>query len=234
MEQTLYKFFCNSDAFPRALDIFSQFFKQPLFNEDAISREINAVDAEDSKNRIIDFRRMLQVLKYLTSSQNLYYKYSTGNLFTLAYNDVAEYNSMLSKEIKDFHGKYYRPEEMALCLCGPQSLTELKRLCEECFSDVNNIFGFKSDGNLPESNSKAFPEGETTLVKIRPTRDLRDITLIWEMPYDKEVMLKKDPSVLFSYIISHKGENSLFSLLQVSLFVKARNKLGSSLSSFVL
>ena len=61
MEHTTYKFNVNSNAFSNALDIFSQFFKKPLFDTGAIKREIMAVDAEDSKNRIIDSRRMLQV-----------------------------------------------------------------------------------------------------------------------------------------------------------------------------
>jgi secreted Zn-dependent insulinase-like peptidase len=54
MESTVYKFEVNSMSFPHSLDLFSQFFKQPLFTEDAIAREVMAVDAEDSKNRIID------------------------------------------------------------------------------------------------------------------------------------------------------------------------------------
>ena len=53
MEQTTYKFNINSNAFSHALDIFSQFFKAPLFNTETMCREIMAVDAEDSKNRII-------------------------------------------------------------------------------------------------------------------------------------------------------------------------------------
>ena len=65
MEHTTYKFNVNSNAFSNALDIFSQFFKKPLFDTGAIKREIMAVDAEDSKNRIIDSRRMLQVCMYV-------------------------------------------------------------------------------------------------------------------------------------------------------------------------
>ena len=66
MEQTTYKFNVNAEAFPHALDLFSQFFKGiivnittaivfslgPLFSEDAISREINAVDSEGTVNYI--------------------------------------------------------------------------------------------------------------------------------------------------------------------------------------
>jgi secreted Zn-dependent insulinase-like peptidase len=62
-----------------------------------VNREIQAVDAEDSKNRQLDSRRALQVLKSLmppptatgdssgssSSSSKDYAKYSTGNARTL-------------------------------------------------------------------------------------------------------------------------------------------------------
>jgi secreted Zn-dependent insulinase-like peptidase len=43
----------------------SQFFKQPLLSPQCVHREIEAVDAEDCKNRQLDARRALQVLKSL-------------------------------------------------------------------------------------------------------------------------------------------------------------------------
>jgi insulysin len=57
MEQTVYKFYVNALSFDQGVDIFSQFFKCPLLNAEAISREIHAVDSEDSKNRILEGRR---------------------------------------------------------------------------------------------------------------------------------------------------------------------------------
>ena len=66
MESTVYKFEVNSASFPHSLDLFCQFFKEPLFTEDAIAREVMAVDAEDSKNRIIDGRALIAALKICT------------------------------------------------------------------------------------------------------------------------------------------------------------------------
>ena len=50
---------------------------------DSLSREIIAVDSEDSKNRILDGRRNLQLLKNLLSTKTNYESFSTGNLKTL-------------------------------------------------------------------------------------------------------------------------------------------------------
>ncbi len=65
MESTVYQFDINNDKFEYALSIFSNFFKSPLFTSSAIGREIMAVDSEDAKNRIIDGRRMIQIVKDL-------------------------------------------------------------------------------------------------------------------------------------------------------------------------
>jgi secreted Zn-dependent insulinase-like peptidase len=104
MESTTYKFNVNAGAFPHALDIFSQFFKSPLFATDAMKREIMAVDAEDSKNRILDARRQLQVMKHLmTPTVSDYSKFSTGNVKTLSFGDVEKYGDTLAHTIRTFH-----------------------------------------------------------------------------------------------------------------------------------
>jgi insulysin len=46
-------------VFPEALDIFSQFFKEPLFTEEATEREMNAVDSEFRRNLSNEARRMV-------------------------------------------------------------------------------------------------------------------------------------------------------------------------------
>jgi len=122
MEHTTYKFNVNSDAFDQALDLFSQFFKSPLFTTEAICREIMAVDSEDSKNHIIDSRRLLQVLKHQIDPNSQYSKFSTGNLKTLAYGDTDKYGENLSDMIRGFHAAHYQPQSMAVALVGPQPI----------------------------------------------------------------------------------------------------------------
>lgn len=49
-EYTYFYFNVNNKKFNDALDIFSQFFKNPLFNESAMEREINAIENEFKMN----------------------------------------------------------------------------------------------------------------------------------------------------------------------------------------
>jgi insulysin len=46
MTDTNYYFDSSNDAFPEALDRFSQFFKKPLLSEGSTEREMKAVDSE--------------------------------------------------------------------------------------------------------------------------------------------------------------------------------------------
>ena len=133
MEYTSYFFGVNAANFEGALDIFSQFFVSPSFNNDAVFREVQAVDSEDSKNRILDNRRGLQVMKAFIDQRHPYSKFSTGNLQTLTdSNDVTR----TLEAMRSFYNQYYRPEKMTLSLVGPQSLDEL---CD-MVGDLSTIF----------------------------------------------------------------------------------------------
>ena len=56
-DTTQFYFDIKSAEFPEALDIFSQFFIAPKFNEDRTEREIKVVDSEFRKNLSSEARR---------------------------------------------------------------------------------------------------------------------------------------------------------------------------------
>ncbi len=222
MEQTVYKFYVNAPEFDGALDIFSQFFKSPLFETQAITREINAVDAEDAKNRILENRRFLQVLKHQILPTSDYSKFSTGNLRTLAFNELTTYGEGLSQKIRDFHQKYYRPREMAVSLVGPQTSEQLKQLAHNHFADISSFDLTSSEvinsldtlQSAPkEEQSSVFKNSRHQVIRIKPIRDLRDLSIIWQFPYSK-FKYKENPSHLLSFLLNYKGEGSLFAYLQ--------------------
>ena len=74
----------KNEQFAQTLDIFSQFFKEPLFTESATEREMNAVDSEFKKNISNEARRKYQIDKSHVSTQgSILNRFSTGNLETL-------------------------------------------------------------------------------------------------------------------------------------------------------
>lgn len=83
MYQTTFQFDVLAEHGERALDIFSNFFVDPLFTKSCTQREVNAVDSENSKNLISDGRRRWQILKSLADDKHHFSKFSTGNRITL-------------------------------------------------------------------------------------------------------------------------------------------------------
>lgn len=223
MEYTSFKFFVNADSFEPALDIFSQFFKAPLLSQDSIQREVHAVDSEDSKNRILDNRRTLQVLKDIMNPKTSYSKFSTGNLNTLAFGLVEENGKFLTAAVREFHQQHYDPRKMNLCLVGPQNLDELNRLASELFS---NIQCSGSDRHTCSSQSSQddsekygtrelfeITDDHHLLVQFRPSKDIRDIHFMWELPFDPK-LYRSDPSTLISYLLNQREEGTLLATLQ--------------------
>jgi len=139
MDQTTFQFEVNKSAFAQLLDIWSQFFVKPLMRDHAVEREIQAVTAEDSKNRILDGRRLLQVIKDLMVPGEKYAKFSTGNVNTLAKGNATENAPELAAILKRFHQLHYKPANMALCLCGPQPIPELRSYAEAMFAVIENV-----------------------------------------------------------------------------------------------
>ena len=46
MDKTQFFFEINNDLLPKAIEIFSDFFKKPLFTDSAIQREMKAINSE--------------------------------------------------------------------------------------------------------------------------------------------------------------------------------------------
>lgn len=130
-EFTTYYLDVGSAYLKGALDIFSQFFVSPLFTESATDRELHAVDSEDSKNRINDDRRMLQVMKAVSSKNHYYSKFSTGNIKTLLVEDLDT-----REELKRFHAAHYYAGNMGLAIYGRESLDDLEAWARECFDKI--------------------------------------------------------------------------------------------------
>lgn len=65
-----YHFDIESQHFEQALDRFSQFFICPLFNQEGVDREVNAINSEYSKNVQTDSRRFFQLLKKIADPKH--------------------------------------------------------------------------------------------------------------------------------------------------------------------
>eukprot|EP01119_Soliformovum_irregulare_P001380 TRINITY_DN1109_c0_g3_i2.p1 TRINITY_DN1109_c0_g3~~TRINITY_DN1109_c0_g3_i2.p1 ORF type:complete len:1008 (+),score=272.27 TRINITY_DN1109_c0_g3_i2:154-3177(+) len=202
-ESTNYHFSVTSDFFEEGLDRFAQFFTCPLLREDAIEREINAVDGENAKNLLADGNRIYQLQRSLSNPQHPFSKFGTGNRSTLG--NVPDIRSRLL----NFWETYYSASLMSLVILGKQSLDLLESWAHQYFSEIPNHC-------IPRPIHSGNPWPSDVLMKkfcIVPIKDIKRLRLYFPMPsvlqhYDKS------PTGIISHLLGHEGPGSLTSLLK--------------------
>ncbi|GMH75611.1 hypothetical protein TL16_g06818, partial [Triparma laevis f. inornata] len=126
MESTTFKFVTTASHLSTVLPCFTSFFTSPLMTSSGVSREVNAVDSENSKNLTSDARRRLQILKSRAIQTNSgYSNFSTGNLKTI-YGSRSD--SQVRELLLNFHKLHYTSNRMSAVVIGPQSIEELEEL----------------------------------------------------------------------------------------------------------
>merc|ERR1711934_169804 len=88
--ETVYFFSVFNDKLEKAIDMFSRFFIDPLFNEDSVNREINAIESEHSKNIQQDNWRLHHFFGLISDKDSMINKFGTGNLDSLKKDGVRE------------------------------------------------------------------------------------------------------------------------------------------------
>jgi len=216
-EDTCYFFNLNSAGFRPALERFSQFFVSPLFTATAVSREINAVDSENSKNLQTDSWRFNQLEKVRANPAHPVAKFGTGNKETLEVN-LKKSGRDVREELLKFYDKYYSANMMSLAVIGREDLNTLQSWVEELFSPIPN-----KDVKPPEESwaGKILPysrEASNVVYNVVPIQDERSLLLTWQIPYkskeDKERRMKSKPDRVIGSILGYEGKNSLLSYLK--------------------
>jgi insulysin len=150
MTSTNYYFDIAPDALEGALDRFSGFFIEPLFNEDCTEREIKAVDSEHKKNLQNDMwashhittlalkanqQRFYQLEKHLSKPGHVYRKFGTGNYNSLWSEPKADGRDPRQQLMKWWE-KEYCAKRMKLVVIGKDSIETLEKWVKEKFEAV--------------------------------------------------------------------------------------------------
>ncbi len=196
-DHTLYLFSINNDAFEEALDRFSYFFKEPLFNPSGVSRELQAIDQEFAKDLDNDGVREYYVQKELSNPKHPFHRFNCGNSSTL---------SQVSQEtLKTWYQEHYSANLMHLIVYSPLPLETLKKLVIENFKDIPNI------NRTPYSLSTSlFSETQQShIAYIYPIRDIHSVRLTWELPSIFANQEEMQSETLLSCILENEGPGSL-------------------------
>lgn len=207
-EHTNYHFDVSADYLEEALDRFAQFFICPLLSADATSREINAVDSENSKNLTMDMWRMNQLTKMVSSKDHPFHKFGTGNLETL---DIGPKKRGVDTrdELVKFYTANYSSNLMRLVVYGRESVDELTDLVHNKFSSIKNT-GRKAE---KFTGQPCLPEHLQIIVKAVPVREGHNLEMMF--PITPEIQnYMAAPSRYLGHLIGHEADGSLFALLK--------------------
>ncbi|KAI5180709.1 insulysin [Nematocida sp. AWRm80] len=153
-EVTNYFFSIDSECLEKCMDMFSGFFRYPLIKQDSLTREVNAVDSEHSRNILLESWRANYLLCLLSDPSMPTHKFQTGSLTTLS--------KATREDLIKFWKYFYRPSRMCLVVHGKNTLDELEEYVRKYFTSVkDNSSTLKEEysGYLPpvkEANTLPF------------------------------------------------------------------------------
>nr|QBK89029.1 MAG: insulinase [Mimivirus LCMiAC02] len=207
-EVTNYFFDVNTDNFAKSLEIFSRFFIDPLFKKDTIEKEINAVDAEHSKNISSDDWRTSRVLSTVSRKEHPFYKFSAGNKNTL------DTESVRDAMIK-FYNKYYSANLMKFAMIWNEPIDICENLVTKLFKDIKNNNTDKIVYNKQPFNTYNTQDNALChcLLKIYPVSNIDKLDIHWQLPNIKKYF-KHKPIEYISNLLGHEGDGSIYCVLK--------------------
>ncbi|EGD78902.1 hypothetical protein PTSG_01878 [Salpingoeca rosetta] len=214
-EQTCFYFDIDPPHLSKALDIFAQFFVDPLLLADAVDRERQAVDSEFKLALQDDYSRTQQVVFAHARKDSVLAHFTWGNDESLK--DLPKKAGKdIRKLLFDFHAKHYNAENMCAVVRGPQSLDELQAMAEASLSAIPRGRGpLRNDGTtFPATWEHAWNTADFhQLFFVAPIKDDHELFLIWNFESLFETWRVK-PMMYVSELVGHEGKGSILHRLQ--------------------
>lgn len=200
-EHTNYYLEVDHDAFAGALDRFSQFFIEPTFDAEFVSRELNAVNSEYQKNLQDDMWRMSQLQRSFYRKGHPESRFTIGNSETLG--------KTTRDDLIAFYQKYYSANVMKAAILGRDNLDNLAALAKKYLSPIvnKNRTALKYDTDIFDDNE--LPR----LISAVPIKDSRELIMSFETP-SPNAFTDSRPHGIIGHLIGHEGKGSLLSLLK--------------------
>jgi insulysin len=189
-------------AFSEALDRFSSFFKEPLFNPSGVDRELQAIDQEYAKNLENDDIRQYFILKELVNPGHPDGAFSMGNRASL--------QKVSQETLKNWYKTHYSANLMRLEVISSLPLDQIEALVIEDFSGIPNSNRMPSVPAIPVISNAS----KEHIIYIDPVKNLRRLTIAWELPFKFADMRGTKPELLVCHILGHEGKNSLLAELK--------------------
>ncbi|NVJ68394.1 MAG: insulinase family protein [Gammaproteobacteria bacterium] len=211
-EHTNYFFQIDNDYLEPALDRFSRFFIDPLFDPEFVQKERNAVHSEYKLKVKDKWRRYNEAVKQTANQEHPFTQFSVGNLDTLSDSE----SSTILATVKEHYKKHYSAGIMSLVVVGNYPTEQLMQWAETKFSPVPNN-GYQVDTKRPTP----FLENQQGVkIEIKTLEDSRQLALQFAAPSQKQYYQQK-PLAYLGHLVGYEGEGSLVQLLKQKGYIKS-------------
>jgi insulysin len=204
--ETVYYFSVFNNGVEKVMDIFSRFFIDPLFNEDAVTREINAVNSEHMKNINDDGWRIFQIIRNLSIKTNNFNTFATGSKQTMDENLIR--NNMI-----EFYKKYYVSENISISVVSNLDIDMQHKMLHNTFGNIEKK---KSETIIVK---KPIFDNFNKTFQVIPVSDIQQLIYIFETGNDKKYLQNKLFDILNQILISGY-KNSLLNHLKLLGYIE--------------
>jgi insulysin len=208
---TIFYFSVFNNGIQEVTNIFSRFFIDPLFKEDAVNREINAVNSEHQKNINSDHWREYQLLKNISKKDSQHNTFPTGNIESLK-------KEGLRDKMIEFWKKYYITTNLSICIVSNIKINKQKTI-------INNAFG-----KIPKNNEnietftliKPIFEDYNKTYQMVPLSDIQQLNYYWEIPNDAKFR-KNKLFIILGDLLVKANKNTYLNYLKINGFIQTIN-----------
>ena len=217
VENTNFHYDISNEGLEKSLDMFSQFFINPLFTKNLIYKELESIDSE-YKMDLRDDDERISHLKIIEGYQHSEYnRFICGCLETLKIENIRE-------KIIEFYNEFYIPENMSLTVISNLSIEKLNSIIIDKFSLIKNKK--KEDNNNNNNNNKTnkknylYDENNMGFIyKIIPVKNKNKLEIFWVINENYVQYYLYQPFEYIVSILGHEGKNSLTSYLKKKEYI---------------
>lgn len=207
-QNTNYYYQIIKEKFVESLDIFSHFFINPLFDSNAVYKEINAINSEHLKNMSNEYSNINGVLRDIAATQTKhpYYNFGTGTTEILNQKNIRD-------RLIEFYNTHYSANIMNLVLISDHSIETLEELAVEYFGQIKNknIKKFEFIGE-PFVNPSM-----DIFIKTQTNEEM--LMFAWQIPNSNK--LKRYTMEYISSVLKNGCEDGLYDWLIVNNYVRS-------------
>ena len=204
LDITNYMFKVNNDAYDEALDRFADFFKSPKLYPEYTDKEKNAVNAEWSMRREVDFFGQFKLARKMMGDHPAN-RFLIGNLETLGDKE----GSSLHKETVDFYNKYYSANIMKVAMVSNLPLAEMQAKAQKYFADIED----KKIEKPTVTQKLDFDNVGGKRVHYAPNEDVKQLQLDFTITDNSDAFAVK-PNRFVAYLLSNEMPGSPAQILR--------------------